>query len=274
MVRVPRGFTGVVLTCNGIGSPKPTIMWTRRETAFHSGRMSTSMFHSGSNSPFISATLTIMVGFDNSDSGEYVCVVQTNGSATHSKSVLLQLGTPLHLEPKQAEFCPNGVYFQLRFLATYCHNWDETMWPKLIQRLEMAVRSVVDSECQICNQINIRRGPVCSSVVPRAAVFWGSISTEDTNLRERIFCGLSVWQQKSSLVSFVDAETFYVIDKYCPLEVSSLYDAGCENLAGQSGSSHNLSSAVYTLTALLSVLNLLLVAGNYFLYKLRLKKKR
>ena len=277
VVRVPWGFTGVVLTCNGIGSPEPTIMWTRRGMVFDPGRMSTSMFRGGSNSLFISATLTILVEFDSSDSGEYVCVMQTKGGATQSKSVMLQMGTPFtlqELQRRESDTCPNGMYFQLRFLATHCHDWDIRTRPKLIQNLEMAVRSVMDSECQTCNQINIRRGPVCSSVVPRAAVFWGSVHTKYANMSKRILCGLSDWQQKKPLVSFVDDETFYVVDKYCPLVVSSLYDAGCENIAGRSGSSLSLSSAILTLTALLLVFNLLLVAGNVFLYRLRRKKKR
>ena len=278
VVRVPRGFTGVVLTCNGIGSPEPTIMWTRSGMVFDPKRMSTSMFRGESNSPFISATLTIMVGFGSSDSGEYVCVMQMNGSATstQSKSVMLLLGKPQKPQRTESDACPiaNGTYFQLRFLATHCRDWDIRTLPKLIQSLEMTVRSVVHSECQACKQIKIKRGPVCSSVVPRAAVFWGSVSTKDTDLRQRIFCNLSVWQQKTPLVSFVDAETFYVADKDCPLVVSSLYDAECENLSGQSGSSRSLSTAVFTLTGLLLVLNLLLVAGHVFLYRLRQKKKR
>lgn len=268
---VPSDYTGDFLICTGYGVPTPSIEWIRAGQVLDSRRI-TSNSASNGQPHFVSATMRLHQTFDSSDVGKYYCIIQTEGGgSTQSRIITLTKGvrSPATATPKSATCSQNTSYFQLRFLDTNCFSWANELRNNISSNFEVALASAVSAECEDCSLINdimLTSGPVCSSRIKNAAVFWGMITTENPTVRSQILCALITWHKKSPIFSFWN-RTLNRVDPSCPVEIMSANYSGCEQGA------HDLSdSAMSTIpavgVALLIVVLLVVTSGVVFLFYL------
>ncbi len=187
-----------------------------------------SNFTSDQTSLYASARLIWTTGFEESDIGTYTCMVQgadTTTDSIQSKSVSLELTILTTDNPTSPAQCSLNMsrlttYFQIRVLDIECLSWDET---SIILNFSNIVLSIIKIECSDCNiradNVEIMGPPTCSNLTQRAALFRGSIVSQQTSRVERIFCALSSWKQRRPIIMINNR--YHFVDSNCSLMFDS-----------------------------------------------------
>ena len=231
---IPLGYTGTVVTCTALGWPTPAIGWVKSIGNFTKHRMASDSTQD-TNFAFVSARLKWLDGFQESDAGDYTCVVQASDTNAISSEVLtLSTTTPA----STSVMCPLGsqeANFQVRVLYTDCLTWGENQKMDIARVFVSEVVNIVNAACDnvTVRNIVVASPPTCSQQVMRAAIFRGTISTESASRTQEIFCVLSLWKQSGPLVRI--NSNFHLVDEGCTLGLRSLDDVEC--VLGLSGSS-------------------------------------
>ena len=223
---VPAGYTGPVLTCTAIGWPTPSIQWLPISRNITAEVLTENT--SRTDSAFVTATLAWQNGFADSDVGEFTCVVQTNDTADRdiiSVTLDLSINSPLPTEPLNCSVNSHIALFQIRVLGTNCMEWEPDTERSIIGSFEDTLQSVVSTQCESCLQgLSIDRVD-CSSQVAGAAVFRGTVNTDESSTTEEIFCALYSWQQSGPLVLFNNQ--LQLVDESCSARLESPVDTEC-----------------------------------------------
>lgn len=225
---VPTDYVGRTLTCTANGWPVPVVEWHRNNVPVPSNNGIIS--ETTTTSATVSARLTWMRGFLDTDAGSYQCVVYKPNTAipVTSQTVLLSSRLPTTISPTHS---PCGVqevsiHFQIRVFSTNCKNWGEVQKMDIASEFRDELQSVVRTECDCTfdeSDLQVLGPAECSSKVNGAAVFRGRIETSSLEDTERIFCSLYSWQQKSPLVRISDQ--FRAVDRNCSLEAGISADS-------------------------------------------------
>ena len=174
---------------------------------------------SNQNSAFVSARLRWTVGFQESDIGNYTCMVRVNDTnAVQSKSVSLELTLPT-VECSDSSLQTD---FQICVLDADCLSWDENMTRDINTNFLSILKSIITAECLDCDVAGrdvklVLNPPTCRS---EAVVFNGSFSTEDTNLIEEVYCALNIWQQRRGVLVQINNRN-RLVDFNCTTTFSS-----------------------------------------------------
>ena len=257
---VPAGHKGPVLTCTATGWPAPTLEWRREGKVISISSLTVS---SGDNSVY--STLQYNAAFQESDAGIYTCAVLENDTqlTISSQSVRLKSSLEATAITTTAVHCKvdgSVVYFQIRVLETDCQRWmQETGKSQLLATEFMnALISVLEASCEGCGSVEVGEvlltdGPTCSKQLPRATVFNGAVNTGGVGRTEKIFCGLSRWQQSGPFL--VLDNRLHLLDQTCVLET----ERDGYTVAGECSASHSTFSLVFIFGLVLAGAFLLLV---------------
>lgn len=225
----PIGYNGPIITCSAIGWPTPTIEWLLRGENLIGPIFSDSTRRA--NSAFVSATLISQDEFNDTNTGDYSCILRANDTdSTDSRDITLKSSSnsPLTSNPLNCSVSSPVAFFQVRVLGTDCLNWDLVMKQLIAKRFKDTILSVVSAECKSCLVASdhvITNTPECSSQVHGAAVFRGMITTDNRDTTKDIFCALYSWQQNGPLV-LVDNE-FHLVDQSCSAKLESPAELEC-----------------------------------------------
>ena len=187
---------------------------------------------SNQNSAFVSARLRWTVGFQESDIGNYTCLVRANDTnAVQSKSVSLELTllTTPGPNPVQCSVSSPLTYFQTRIFDTECLSWDDVLKEHIRASFLIEIINIIETECPECDFteyiVEIPELPTCSDLIDRATFFRGSISTPQIDITECLFCALNSWQESGPIVQI--NSRFHRIDLNCSLMARSLTSDEC-----------------------------------------------
>lgn len=216
----------MVITCNAIGWPPPTLMWLSGSAQVIQPKFS----HSSDleSSGYSSIQLEFPTGISGSDSGSYSCIVRgvgTQATQTDSATITLQVTSgkiPIDTTP-QCLLDSFTVYFQLQVLGTCEYEEQDAIEEVVIEIRDFLIGGIISqcTECVISDEaILISYGPLCSNSKSGATLFKGEISTADAGLTQSIFCGLTAWYQSIPLIRINNE--LKLVDQDCTLEVESL----------------------------------------------------
>ena len=173
----------------------------------------------------VSARLTWMREFAETDADSYQCVVykQNTEIPVVSQTVQLNARLPITISPtsQSCSVQQTSIHFQIRAFATNCESWGEAERAEIASEFRNELLSVIRAECSCTfeeSSLQELESAQCSSKVNRAVVFRGQIETLSQRETELIFCSLHSWQQKSSLIR-IDGQ-LRAIDTNCSLEAS------------------------------------------------------
>jgi hypothetical protein len=224
---IPVGYREVALTCIalGDGSPTPTLQWYK-VTAFGLEQAHTRSWVTDYS---LVSQLLFENGFQPRDMGEYVCSVQNQTARTLQLATLrIEVGEKItHIPP-----CPMyGDTFEIRVLDTRCDRWNELEKHLANLQFVRSLASILAHHCESCPATDVSTDNIMLSEELRcntgAASFRGTLvnllSPHDA------FCAINNWRLLGSAI-VIDNELHF-IDRYCDLEIDSLYAPGCaENL--------------------------------------------
>lgn len=223
---VPEKYTGVVITCNAIGWPPPTLAWLSDSEQVIQPKFSHSIDLEGSG--YSSIALQFFMGTSRSDSGRYTCIVSGSGSDTQSDSVLITLEVTTGEIPSDTTleclFDSTTVFFQLHVLDSNCVYREQDAIEKVVDEISDVLIGGIISQCRECvisdDAIIVSHGPLCSDSESGATIFKGEISTNDAEITSSIFCGLTAWYQSMPLIRINNE--LKLVDQDCTLEVELL----------------------------------------------------
>lgn len=230
---VPLGYVGIAVTCAGHGLPPWMIEWNSNGLPIQSQAITFDTKQV--DSLHFSANLLITQEFTSSDVGNFSCVVRTDEfTPPQIKTISLR---PV-LQPVPSPVVPRcsalygRKFFQIRILnVPNCDSWGEELKLNISRDFELTLRSGVSAMCDDCTNINdasITSMPRCSVAIAGAIVFWGAVSSQSTEEKNRLFCAISSWQQSSPEIRFREDSKYYQVDHTCPVEVNSTSASGCE----------------------------------------------
>lgn len=226
---MPLGYSGDIVTCSGYGWPPPSIEWVRNGTSL--GRNPT-----GQNQAFVSARLRLaeVEGFGQSHVGDYSCILRAGDGTnqTYTKVVTLTSSNSFEATPTEPALCTSKspqANFQIRVLDTQCDDWEDSLLERIARDFQNEMLNVIITECPNCaataTSVTILGKPTCSSVLPGAAVFRGSITTGGADTTEDIFCTLDAWYRAGPLLQ-VNNE-LHLVDQNCTLALDQSTFAEC-----------------------------------------------
>ncbi len=216
---------------------------------------------SNQDSAFVSARLRWIVGFGESDIGNYTCIVRANDTnAIQSKSISLEQTLPATPTPNpvQCSVSSDVTYFQIRILDTECLTWNPDLKEHIRASFLTEIINIIESECSGCevtsDNVGITELPRCSDLVDRAAFFTGSITTPQRGTTEDLFCALNRWQANGPIVQI--NSRFHRVDSNCSLMTTSLTSSECSTT---NGSVHLTREMIYIIAGAMGGLVLLLI---------------
>lgn len=226
------GHRGLVASCTALGSPAPTMEWTRNGQ-FVSTQNAISIAK-GRQLIFRVVMLVFTSSFTEADEGNYSCAARSpNTTAFQTKIIRLESSKkaqyPYQIKCSES-ITSNTTFFRIRLLDTNCQNWNSRVKLEIAMNLLHVLRSAVVTECQnncVNDNIAIVGTPSCSENVNPTALILGSVTTNYTSETARTFCALSKWYQKEPLIQLT-SDSYYRLDTNCSLLIGSLDSTGCE----------------------------------------------
>ena len=213
---VPQRYNGNVITCTALGWPTPTIEWHREGGNLKDGV--TSVLTRDEGSAYVTAQLRWLDEFEESDSGEYTCMVRASDTdLISSETISFEISSidSSIVAPATCTLNSQLAYFQIRVLETNCEMWGTELQLHISSNFETQLVNIVNTMCQDCNvsgnDLEVTGVATCGNQVIGGAVFRGMIDTLDQEQTQEIICTLSMWQRAGPLV-FVDND-LHLVDK-------------------------------------------------------------
>lgn len=186
------------------------------------------------NTRFISATLRFRNGFRVADAGEYACIV-LDKSTSQARVIKLEY-TVAAVLAEQFE-CKSGAtisFFQIRILNTSCKMWDKSIRQFTEANLMDIVISALfnSSRCGDCSsnsttELVITNQTACSTLVKKAVVYRGTITSATPLQANFLLCELEKWQRTGPIVHLTNEQLLYQVDRECTFKSESLTTSEC-----------------------------------------------
>lgn len=262
---IPIGFQEGAFTCSVVAWTPLIIEWqSDRRTGFESHSTHTE------NSIFTSAHLQFRNGFTVFDTAKYTCTVREIVSGFSDSVNITLVPSSERYVPAFTPTCVSNsttAYFQIQVLDTNCTTWMEPLKGEITKNFYDALVGGILSQCEGCVasvSTVMTNPPTCNTLVKRAAIFRGEVTTQQMDRTEAIYCALNQWKQYGPAV--VIAGVLKQVDQECHFELTSSNDTSqC------SGVTPNIAIPIPTIVGSLAgfggVLFLLIVVAIFIVLK-------
>lgn len=221
-----------MFTCIASGKPPLLVEWLK--DGLKDATRFTSEISSTENIPFVSSVLTFPHGFNATDTGVYKCVVQDNTNTFESKAITLEHTSDPEPVIDPMDMCQvnTTAYFHIRILDTPCSEWNADQKQNIAAKFLRILEGVATVQCLDCilndATLLLTDGPTCSAITENAAVFRGSVSTQQLNLTKAIFCALNEWLVTGPIVQLLSDKNYF-LDQDCLFKLSSPTSSECSD---------------------------------------------
>ena len=225
---------GLIVSCIAIGSPSPTVEWTKNGQVVSGSAVSVSQ--STERSIYHVALLLFTKRFTRGDVGVYSCQARSS-SVLQEKAIRLEFSESA-VYPYQV-MCLDltisaQIFFRIRVLNTTCQHWTSELRVQVAASIQNTLISVVSTECQSkCSltqeNIVITSSPGCSDNVNTTAVIVGSITTNSSSVTSQISCILDRWYQRQPQIQLLPGSSMHNrLDVNCSFLIDSPADTTCD----------------------------------------------
>lgn len=275
---------GVVLTCTAFAWPLPTIQWVSSGGGeLPEGVVSESNAESATDTgSTVSARLRWTRGFQDSDQGQFICVVSWDNyddrDQSDSQTVTIVSTSEPVASPTTKPVCrvdSSVVAFQLRVLTNNCNEWDPHLHGHIQEEFSEELHRILISSCNctiLSSSVRID-SLACSQSREGAVVFEGTIETDTKSMTEQVYCTLQSWQESGPVV--LVANSLYSVDTTCHLQLDE--DSNEECVAAGSSESGDLDIMILIYIAApvgLAVLVLLVLVSCVCCWSMNMRSKR